>query len=63
MDENIDIEIPEVEETPEDTKKISKKVVKKLEKNAENKGKKVMGFHKKQLKKVLKTVKIVISRH
>lgn len=38
-------------------------VVKKLEKNAENKGKKVMGFHKKQLKKVLKTVKIVISRH
>jgi spore cortex biosynthesis protein YabQ len=38
-------------------------VVKKLEKNAENKGKKVMGFHKKRLKKVLKTVKIVISRH
>ena len=38
-------------------------VVKKLEKNAENKGKKVMGFHKKQLKKVHKTVKIVISRH
>lgn len=38
-------------------------IVKKLEKNAENKGKKVMGFYKKRLKKVLKTVRIIISRH
>ncbi len=37
--------------------------VKKITNFAENKGKKVMGFHKKQLKKILKTVKIVISRH
>ncbi len=37
--------------------------VRKITNFAENKGKKVMGFHKKQLKKILKTVKIVVRRH
>lgn len=36
---------------------------KKITNFAENKRKKVMGFHKKQLKKIIKTVKIVITRH
>lgn len=38
-------------------------VIKKITNFAENKGKKIMGFHKKQLKKILKTVRIVINRH
>ncbi len=38
-------------------------VVKKFTNFAKNKQKKVVGFHKKQLKKILRTVKIVISRH
>lgn len=38
-------------------------VVKKVTNFAENKRKKVVGFHKKRLKKMLKTVKIIISRH
>ncbi len=37
--------------------------VKKFTNLAENRRKKVMGFYKKQLKKILRTVKIVISRH
>ena len=47
MDENIDIEIPEVEETPEDTKKISKKVVKKLEKEIEELQKQISDWQQK----------------
>lgn len=47
MDENIEIEIPEVEETPEDTKKISKKVVKKLEKEIEELQKQVSDWQQK----------------
>ena len=47
MEDNIEIEIPEVEETTEDTKKISKKVVKKLEKEIEELQKQVNDWQQK----------------